>query len=329
MLNREVGVKVKLHSLSLVMGEKKMSHHHSHDHHHGHSHSPANYGFAFGFGIFLNTIFIIIEVIYGLLGDSLALLADAGHNISDVLGLVIAWIAVWLGKKAPSEKRTYGYKRSSILAALFNAVFLLVAIGGIAWEAIHRFSSAQPVAGKTVIIVALVGILINTITALLFMSGSKHDLNIRGAFLHMAADALVSLGVVIAGFVIIWTGWLWLDPLVSLLISIVIFLGTWGLLKESLNLSMDAVPVGIEVNAIKDYLSKIPTVEEVHDLHVWGMSTTEAVLTVHLVRSEIDDNDVMLQKLTKELHDQFGIEHATIQIEKGTFNCSLQPEDRI
>jgi len=306
-----------------------MVHHHSHDHHHGHSHSPANYGFAFGFGIFLNTIFIIIEVIFGLLGDSLALLADAGHNMSDVLGLVIAWIAVWLGKKAPSEKRTYGYKRSSILAALFNAVFLLVAIGGIAWEAIHRFSSAQPVAGKTVIIVALVGILINTITALLFMSGSKHDLNIRGAFLHMAADALVSLGVVIAGFVIIWTGWLWLDPLVSLLISIVIFLGTWGLLKESLNLSMDAVPAGIEVNEIKDYLSKVPTVEEVHDLHVWGMSTTEAVLTVHLVRSEIDDNDVMLQKLTKELHDQFGIEHATIQIEKGTFNCSLQPEDRI
>ncbi len=306
-----------------------MSHNHTHDHHHGHSHSPANYGFAFGFGIVLNTIFIIIEVVFGILGDSLALLADAGHNISDVLGLAIAWIAVWLGKKAPSEKRTYGYKRSSILAALFNAVFLLVAIGGIAWEAIHRFSDAQPVAGKTVIIVALVGILINTLTALLFMTGSKHDLNIRGAFLHMAADALVSLGVVIAGVVILWTGWLWLDPLVSLLISVVIFFGTWGLLKESLNLSMDAVPAGIDVNAIKDYLSKIPTVEEVHDLHVWGMSTTEAVLTVHLIRSVIDDNDVMLQKLTKELHDQFRIEHATIQIEKGTFSCSLQPEDRI
>lgn len=306
-----------------------MSHHHTHDHHHGHSHSPANYGFAFGFGIVLNTIFIIIEVIFGILGDSLALLADAGHNISDVFGLIIAWIAVWLGKKAPSEKRTYGFKRSSILAALFNAVFLLVAIGGIAWEAIQRFSSSQPVSGKTVIIVAVIGILINTITALLFMSGRKNDLNIRGAFLHMAADALVSLGVVIAGFVILLTGWQWLDPLVSLVISIVIFLGTWGLLKESLNLSMDAVPEGIDVNEIKNYLSKIPTVKEVHDLHVWGMSTTEAALTVHLVRSEIEDNDLILQKLTKELHDQFSIEHATIQIEKGTFSCSLQPEDTI
>lgn len=306
-----------------------MSHNHSHGHHHGHSHTPANYGFAFGVGIILNTIFIIVEVVYGILGDSLALLADAGHNISDVLGLVIAWVAVWLGKKAPTEKRTYGFKRSSILSALFNAVFLLVAIGAIAWEAIHRFSSPQPVAGKTVIIVAIIGIVINTITALLFMSGRKNDLNIRGAFMHMAADAVVSLGVVIAGFIILWTGWQWLDPMVSLGISIVILFGTWGLLKESINLSMDAVPEGIDINQIKDYLMKIPTITEVHDLHVWGMSTTESALTVHLIRSEIDDNDELLQKLTKELHDQFGIEHATIQIEKGTFSCSLQPEGTI
>jgi cobalt-zinc-cadmium efflux system protein len=306
-----------------------MSHNHSHGHNHGHSHAPANYGFAFGFGIILNTIFIIVEIIYGILGDSLALLADAGHNVSDVLGLIIVWIAVWLGKKAPTNKRTYGYKRSSILSALFNAVFLLVAIGAIAWEAIQRFSSPQPVEGKTVIIVAIIGIVINTLTALLFMSGRKNDLNIRGAFMHMAADALVSLGVVIAGFVIIWTGWQWLDPLVSLGISIVILFGTWGLLKESINLSLDAVPEGIDIKKIKDYLIGLPTIIEVHDLHVWGMSTTEAALTVHLIRSEIDDNDQLLQKLTKELHDQFGIEHATIQIEKGTFDCSRQPEGTI
>jgi cobalt-zinc-cadmium efflux system protein len=311
-----------------------MGHHHHHGHHHGHNHghhhhAPANYGFAFGFGITLNIIFIIIEVIYGLLGDSLALLADAGHNLSDVLGLVIAWIAIWLGKKAPTSKRTYGYKKSSILAALFNAVFLLVAIGAIAWEAIQRFSSPAPVAGKTVIIVALIGIVINSITALLFMSGRKKDINIRGAYLHMVADAVVSLGVVISGFIMLWSGWQWLDPLVSLVIAIVIFIGTWGLLRESLNLSLDAVPNGIEIDKINSYLKNLPTVLEVHDLHVWGMSTTEPALTVHLVRSDIADNDHLLQKLNKELHDQFGIEHTTIQIEKGTFDCSQAPVNTI
>lgn len=305
------------------------SHSHGHNHNHGHSHAPANYGFAFGFGIILNTIFIIVEIVYGILGDSLALLADAGHNVSDVLGLIIAWAAFWLGKKAPTKKRTYGYKRSSILAALFNAVFLLVAIGAIAWEAIQRFSAPEPVAGKTVIIVAIIGIVINTITALLFYSGRKNDLNIRGAFMHMAADALVSVGVVVAGVIILGTGWQWLDPLVSLVISVVILFGTWGLLKESINLSLDAVPEGIDINKISDYLSSLPTILEVHDLHVWGMSTTEAALTVHLIRSDIDDNDELLQKLTKELHDQFSIEHATIQIEKGTFSCSLQPDGTI
>ena len=301
-----------------------MGHHHEHHHH-----NPAKYGFAFGFGIILNTLFIIIEIVYGILGDSLALLADAGHNLSDVLGLIIAWIAMWLGKKAPTKNRTYGFKRSSILAALFNAVFLLIAIGGIAWEAIQRFSSPSSVNGTAVIIVAIIGIVINASTALLFMSGRKHDVNIRGAFLHMFADALVSLGVVVAGFVILWTGWAWLDPFVSLIIAIVIFFGTWGLLKESLNLSLDAVPQGIDLNEIKNYLEKSPTIIEVHDLHIWGMSTTEVVLTVHLIRSETEDNDVLLQSLSKELHDQFGIEHATIQIEKGTFNCSLAPEDTI
>ncbi|MGG3693681.1 cation diffusion facilitator family transporter [Heyndrickxia ginsengihumi] len=306
-----------------------MGHDHSHEHGHGHSHAPANYGFAFAVGIILNTIFIIFEIIYGIMGESLALLADAGHNVSDVLGLIIAWIAVLLGKKAPTKKRTYGYKRSSILAALFNATFLLVAIGAIAGEAIQRFSSPEPVAGKTIIIVAIIGIVINSLTAILFMTGRKNDLNIRGAFLHMAADAIVSLGVVIAGLIILWTGWQWLDPLVSLVISIVILIGTWGLLKEAINLSLDAVPEGIDLNKIENYLNGIPTVLEVHDLHVWGMSTTEAALTVHLIRSEIDDNDELLQKLSKKMHDEFGIEHATIQIEKGTYHCSLQPEGTI
>jgi cobalt-zinc-cadmium efflux system protein len=311
------------------MGRHHHHHGHHHGHHHHHDHTPANYGFAFGFGIILNTIFIVVEVIYGILGDSLALLADAGHNLSDVLGLVIAWIAVWLGKKAPTTKRTYGYKKSSILAALFNAVFLLVAIGAIAWEAIQRFSSPAPVAGNTVIIVALVGIVINGVTALLFMSGRKKDLNIRGAYLHMMADAVVSLGVVISGVIMIWSGWQWIDPLVSLIITIVIFIGTWSLLSESLNLSLDAVPNGIDINKINDYLRGLPTVIEIHDLHVWGMSTTEPALTVHLVRTDISDNDQLLQQLNKELHDLFGIEHTTIQIEKGTFDCSQAKVDSI
>lgn len=307
-----------------------MGHDHHHEHHHGHHHHhPENYGIAFAFGIILNVAFIIIEVIYGMIGDSLALLADAGHNLSDVLGLGIAWIAVLLGKKAPTFKRTYGYKKSSILAALFNALFLIVAIGIIVWEAVQRFTSPAPVAGGTVIIVAFIGIVINTVTALLFMSGRKNDLNIRGAFLHMMADAVISLGVVISGFIMLLSGWQWIDPLVSILISIAILIGTWGLLSESLNLSLDAVPNGIDLHKIYDYLMNLPTVLEVHDLHVWGMSTTEPVLTVHLIRSDIFDNDDMLQRLSKELHDLFGIEHTTIQIEKGTFDCSQAPVDSI
>ncbi|MED4045132.1 cation diffusion facilitator family transporter [Priestia aryabhattai] len=291
---------------------------HNHEHHH---HSPNNYGFAFGFGIILNTIFIVVEATYGIIGDSLALLADAGHNLSDVLGLIIAWVAVWLGRKKPTNKRTYGFKKSSILAALFNAIFLLVAIVYIVWEAVQRFASPTPVVGKAVIIVAVIGIVINTVTALLFMSGSKGDLNIRGAFLHMAADALVSLGVVIAGIIIIWTGWNWLDPLVSIIIAVVIFFGTWGLLKESLNLSLDAVPDNVDVKKIKAYLEGLPLVTNVHDLHVWGISTTEAALTVHLVHENKEESDQLLQKVVQELHDKYGIEHATIQIEHSSMDC--------
>ncbi|WP_018665109.1 cation diffusion facilitator family transporter [Heyndrickxia acidiproducens] len=300
---------------------------HSHEHHH--HHHPAHYGKAFGIGIALNALFIMIEASYGFFSDSLALMADAGHNLSDVLGLIIAWAAVFLGEKLPTKKRTYGYKKSSIMAALLNAIILLIAIAAIVWEAIHRFSDPQPVAGKTVIIVAVIGIFINAVTALLFMSGRDHDLNIRGAFLHMAADALVSLGVVIAGFVILFTGWEWLDPVVSLLIAIVIFIGTWGLLREALDLSLDSVPVGIDADEIRTYLESLPTVLDVHDLHIWGMSTTETVLTVHIVRSQIEDNDELLQKLETELHNRFGIAHATIQIEKGTYECGLAPDNKI
>lgn len=300
-----------------------------HHHNHLHGHKPGNYGFAFGVGIILNLVFVGTEVVYGILGNSLALVSDAGHNLSDVLGLAITWVAVWLGKKSPTKEKTYGYKRSSILSALFNAVFLLIALGAIVWEAIQRLISPEPVEGKTVIIVAIAGIIINAVTALLFMSGRKKDLNIGGAFLHMASDALQAFGVVVAGFVILWTGWRWLDSVVSLILAVVILLGTWRLLKSSVNLSLDAVPEGVDITKIESYLKSLPSIEEIHDLHVWGMSTTETALTVHLIRRDCEDNDEMLRKITKELHDQFDIEHPTIQIENGTFCCSLEPEDKV
>lgn len=302
----------------------------NHGHHaHAHAHAPASYNKAFSIGILLNVLFVIIEAIYGMLGHSLALLADAGHNLSDVLGLVVAWTAIWLGKIRPSLKRTYGYKSSSILAALFNAVFLLIAIGAIAVEAVQRFSTPEPVTGRTIIFVALAGIVINGVTALLFMSGEKTDLNIKGAFLHMAADAGVSLGVVLAGIIILFTGWEWIDPVVSLVIALVILIGTWGLLRDSMNLALNAVPKSIELNEIRVYLQSLPTVREVHDLHVWGMSTTEAALTVHLVRTKIDDNDELLKSINEVLQKRFGIRHSTIQYEKGTYECELAPEDTI
>lgn len=302
----------------------------NHGHHaHAHAHALASYNKAFSIGILLNVLFVIIEAIYGMLGHSLALLADAGHNLSDVLGLVVAWTAIWLGKIRPSLKRTYGYKSSSILAALFNAVFLLIAIGAITVEAVQRFSTPEPVTGRTIIFVALAGIVINGVTALLFMSGEKADLNIKGAFLHMAADAGVSLGVVLAGIIILFTGWEWIDPVVSLVIALVILIGTWGLLRDSMNLALNAVPKGIELNEIRVYLQSLPTVREVHDLHVWGMSTTEAALTAHLVRTKIDDNDELLKSINEVLQKRFGIRHSTIQYEKGTYECELAPEDSI
>jgi cobalt-zinc-cadmium efflux system protein len=295
-----------------------------HDHSHGHSHAPADFGRAFAIGVTLNLGFVIVEAVFGGLSHSLALLADAGHNLSDVLGLLLAWGASVLVRRVPTPRRTYGLRRSSILAALLNAVILLVAVGGIAWEAILRLRHPEPVAGGTVMLVAAAGIVVNGLTAWLFMAGQKGDLNVRGAFLHMAADAAVSLGVVLAALAMRFTGWLWLDPAVSLAVVAVITLGTWGLLRESLDLALDAVPAGIHPAEVEAYLAALPGVEAVHDLHIWGMSTTEAALTVHLVKPDAGVDDALLARINTELHDKFGIEHTTVQFELGdeTHPCS-------
>ncbi|HEY9602103.1 MAG TPA: cation diffusion facilitator family transporter [Allocoleopsis sp.] len=295
-----------------------MAHNHTHGHH-NHSHSPSNYNRAFIIGTTLNVGFVIVEAVFGILTNSLALIADAGHNLSDVLGLLLAWGASWLVRRRPTPRYTYGLRRSSILAALLNASFLLIAMGAIATEAIQRFFHPTPVSGSTVIGVALVGIVINGVTALMFMSGRERDLNIKGAFLHMAADALVSLGVVLAGIAILTTGWLWFDPVVSLIIVIVIVVGTWNLLRDSVNLALDAVPEGIESRAVRTYLSELPGVVEVHDLHIWAMSTTETALTAHLIMPVGRPDDAFLSRISMELHDNFGIEHTTIQVETGNF----------
>jgi cobalt-zinc-cadmium efflux system protein len=284
---------------------------------HNHDHGQTDYGKAFAIGIILNLAFVIVEFTYGKISNSLSLVADAGHNLSDVLGLALAWGAVILARRLPTVNRTYGFRRSSILAALINAITILIAVGAVAWEAVQRFFEPEPIAGVTVMIVAGIGILINGATAYLFASGRKGDLNIRGAFIHMASDALVSVGVVITGGIIVATGWLWLDPLVSLLISVVIVYGTWGLLRDSFNLALDAVPEGIDMEEVTKYLETLPTCVNVHDLHVWAMSTTETALTAHIVVNQPTYNDAMLSKISKELHNKFGIEHATLQTEEG------------
>jgi len=285
-------------------------------HNHTHDHAPADYNRAFAIGVALNVIYIVVEATYGFLAGSLALLADAGHNLSDVLGLLLAWGANYLIQRKPTQRHTYGWRKSTILAALSNAIILLVAMGGIAWEAVRRFSDPAPVAGKTIIIVAAIGVVINTATALLFLSGRKKDLNIRGAFLHMAADAGVSAGVVVAGVVILATGWLWIDPVVSLVITAIILIGTWGLLRDSFNLALDAVPAGIDPEAVKSYLSDLPGVAGVHDLHIWAMSTSETALTVHLLKPDAGDDDTLIEQASRELNQRFGIEHITIQWER-------------
>jgi cobalt-zinc-cadmium efflux system protein len=292
--------------------------------HHNHSHThEQNFNQAFLIGIILNVVYIVVEIIYGIIINSMALLADAGHNFSDVLGLLLAWGASYLAKTASTEKRTYGMRKSTILAALFNAIILMIAVGAITIEAVRKLIYPEPVQGQTMMIVAGIGFIINAITALLFMKGREKDLNIKGAFLHMAADAGVSLGVVIAGFIILLTGWLWVDPIIGIVIVIVITLGTWGLLKESFHLSMDAVPREINLKQVGDYLKSIQGVKEVHDLHIWAMSTTENALTAHLVIPEETKDDYFLKKICGDLYSKFGIGHSTIQIEKSaqSANC--------
>ena len=299
--------------------------HHGHSHGHGHSHAPPANGFAFAVGTVLNLGFVVAEVVYGLSANSLALLSDAGHNLGDVLGLLIAWGALHLSRTLPTKRRTYGLRRSSILAALVNAVVLLVAVGAIAWEAAHRFGHPEAVAANTVIWVAAAGILVNTATALLFLAGRKHDLNVRGAFLHMAADAAISAGVVVSGLVIRLTGWQWLDAATSMAIAVLIVWGTWGLLREALNLAMDAVPEGIDMHAVEGYLAALPGVTAVHDLHVWGMSTTESALTAHLVMPQPPASDDFLDRLCTHLHERFRIGHVTVQLERGDRECRQAP----
>jgi cobalt-zinc-cadmium efflux system protein len=318
-------------------------HAHGHSHHHGHSHGPGghshapkDFGRAFAIGAALNIGFVIAETIAGLMTHSLALLADAGHNLSDVLGLFMAWGAVVLAKRAPTGRHTYGLRKGTILASLTNAVVLLVAVGAIAWEAIRRFADPQPIQTGPVMIVAAIGIVINTATALMFMRGSKDDLNIRGAFLHMAADAAISAGVVVAAAAMWATGWLWLDPVVSLGIVVIIVLGTWGLLRDSLDLALDAAPRGIDPKAVRDWLAGRPGVSEVHDLHIWAMSTTETAMTAHLVRlpetSEGgSDHDQFLHDVCGDMARLFKIGHVTIQVEHGggVGPCHLAAADAV
>lgn len=287
-----------------------------HDHTgHGHGHAPTEFGSAFLIGIVLNTGFVIVEAAFGFLSGSMALVADAGHNLSDVLALALAWGAAVAAKKAASARFTYGYKSSTILAALANAGLLMVAVGAILFETVGRIAEPPEVQGETMVWVAAVGIAINTATALLFFRGRKDDLNIRGAYFHMAADALVSLGVVVAGLLILWTGARWIDPVASLVIVAVIAWGTWGLLKDSVKMSLLAVPEGIDVAVVRSYLADLPGVTHVHDLHIWPMSTTETALTAHLVMPGGHPGDAFLVEIAHELADHHRIGHATVQVE--------------
>ena len=302
-------------------------HSHAGHSHAGHSHAPETFGRAFAIGTALNVAFVIVETIFGLRANSVALLADAGHNLGDVLGLLIAWGASVLATRGPTTRRTYGFRSSSILAALANAIILLIALGAVAWEAVGRLSHPEPVASTTIIVVAAIGILINGATAMLFMSGRKGDLNIRGAYLHMLADAGVSAGVVIAGIVISLTGLYRLDPFISLGIALIIMIGTWKLLRDSVNLALHAVPAHIDPDDVQACLRGLPGVTDVHDLHIWGMSTTDVALTAHLVHPDAVHDDMFLLNACNTLKIRFGIGHATLQIERGStpHACDLAP----
>ncbi len=289
-------------------------HGHGHGHHHGHAHGPTQ-GRAFVIGIALNSLFTLAAVVGGLWAHSMALLADGVHNLSDVLGLGLAWGATHLAQRRPSQRRTYGLRGTTILAALANAVLLLIVVGGVAWEAILRLRSPGEVQGKLVIALAALGVFTNGISALLFIKGSKHDANLRGAFLHLAADAGISLAVVVTGVLMVLTGWAWIDPAMSLLVSAVILVSTWSLLRESLDLALHAVPDHIDPDQVRRYLATLPGVSEVHDLHIWAMSTTETALTAHLMMPVPACEAHFLGTVCKELNRRFRIQHATLQVE--------------
>jgi cobalt-zinc-cadmium efflux system protein len=289
---------------------------HAHSHAHAHAHAPADYGRAFAIGIALNLAFVAAETVFGFIANSMSLLADAGHNLSDVLGLVVAWAGAIMAKRAASPRFTYGFKKAPILAALANSLFLLIAVGAIGAEAIRRLVHPSVTEGRTVIVVAAIGIIVNGVTALMFARGREHDINIRGAYLHMAADAAVSAAVVFAGLVIVWTGQQWVDAVMSLAVAVVILWGTIDLLKESVWMTLAGVPAGIDVDVVESELAGLDGVETVHDLHIWPLSTTETALTAHLVAPDIASTDELLLAARKMLHDRFRIEHCTIQVER-------------
>jgi len=298
---------------------------HHHDHHHGHAHARATFGTAFALATALNIALVAIQAIYGVLAHSMALLADAGHNASDVLALVLAWASHAVSQKHPTERYTYGFRFTSIMAALINATILLVVTGAIAWAAIERLFAPQPVAGVTVMVVAAIAILVNGAAAAILARGNTHDLNVYGAFLHLLSDAAVSAGVVAAGLIILLTDWLWIDPLASLVISGVIVCSTWGLLRDAAKMSLQSVPPQIDPGAVRVYLQSLPAVAEVHDLHIWPMSTTETALTCHLVMPDGYPEPEFLEVVYVGLQQRFGIEHPTIQIERGDRPCKLSP----
>lgn len=294
-------------------------------HEHAHSHAPTNFNHAFAIGIVLNLAFVIIEAAYGTISNSLALIADAGHNLSDVMTLLLAWGAMALANRSATARHTFGFKKGTILASFVSALFLCVAIGVIIWEALGRLHSPVPVHGATITVVAAIGVVINTATALLFMAGRKNDLNIKGAFLHMAADAAVSGGVVVSGLLITYTGWNILDPVISIAIALVILVAGWGLLKDSMHLSMAGVPAQIDATAVLDFLTGLSGVQCVHDLHIWAASTTENVLTAHLVM-ESGGSDEFLHQTAEHLHHHFSIHHTTLQIERSDISGACHTE---
>jgi cobalt-zinc-cadmium efflux system protein len=307
-----------------------MEHHHngSHDHgghDHSHTHVPTSFGAAFAIGTSLNLVLVLAQLSFGYVSNSLALISDGVHNFSDVVGLLLAWGAAWVGRWKPTASRTYGFRRASILAALGNAALLLVATGAIVFEAVQRFAETEPVATDTVMWIAGFGIIVNAGTALMFMRGRAHDINIAGVFMHMAGDAALSVGVVITAFLIARTGRFWLDPLMSVTIAVAIFWGSWRIMRDAANMALDAVPPGVDPAAVRAYLSHLSGVSDVHDLHIWAMSTTETALTAHLVRTEAKVDDAFLTQIAHELDHRFGIQHATIQVETGEQECRLAP----